>query len=187
MKNILIVVDVQEGFIRNNQTIKAAKKIEQILEKDIFDVVLATQFENERDSLFVRGLGWEELFSDEQRKIYPPIINKIDKVFKKSKYSVVDKNFLKELEGINDNKKPNFVFIVGIDTDSCVAKIAVDLFENNIMPIVLLDYTASNGGDESHNAGKTVLRRFIGRKALIESEISTKEELEDIKNTFDKI
>ena len=44
MKNILIVVDMQKGFARYKQTQKLAKDIADLLEKNLFDIVIATRF-----------------------------------------------------------------------------------------------------------------------------------------------
>ena len=46
MKNILIVVDMQNGFARYEQTIELTEKIEKLLELKIFDVVIGTRFLN---------------------------------------------------------------------------------------------------------------------------------------------
>lgn len=64
----------------------------------------------------------------------------------------------------NDVKE---VYIAGIDTDCCVLKTAIDIFERNIRPIVLIDYCASNGGDESHRSAIRVLERTIGKKQIV--------------------
>lgn len=64
------------------------------------------------------------------------------------------------------------VYIVGIDTDCCVLKTAMDLFEINIRPIVLSYYCASNGGKKSHDAALTVLRRNIGDNQVVDREFT---------------
>lgn len=61
---------------------------------------------------------------------------------------------------------PEKLFVAGADTDCCVLKIAADLFENNIRPVVLTNYFDSNGGSESHLAGITCMKRLIGEKQL---------------------
>ncbi|MGH2416210.1 MAG: isochorismatase family protein, partial [Microcystaceae cyanobacterium] len=59
------------------------------------------------------------------------------------------------------------VFICGIDTEGCVLKTAIDFFENNINPYVLEYYSASNGGDNFHQAAILVLSQLIGRSNII--------------------
>ena len=49
MKNILLVVDVQNGFI-NSYTENTKNKIVKLLETNIFDIVIATKFKNNEGS-----------------------------------------------------------------------------------------------------------------------------------------
>lgn len=58
------------------------------------------------------------------------------------------------------------IFIVGIDTDMCVLKIAMDLFDNGIEPIIFTDCCASTAGLQAHLAGLAVLSRNIGAQRL---------------------
>lgn len=54
-KKILLVVDVQYGFERKESTKKNAEKIANLLRKDIFDAVIATQFFNRKNSVMIVG------------------------------------------------------------------------------------------------------------------------------------
>ena len=65
------------------------------------------------------------------------------------------------------------VYICGIDTDCCVLASAIGLFEQNIRPVVLEYYCASNGGKKSHEAALTVLERTIGKQQIIHGQISS--------------
>lgn len=51
MRNILIVVDMQEGFTCDEQTKQLKDCVVELLEKKIFDAVIATRFLNEKDSI----------------------------------------------------------------------------------------------------------------------------------------
>ncbi|MUG95065.1 isochorismatase family protein [Scytonema sp. UIC 10036] len=64
------------------------------------------------------------------------------------------------------------VFIVGIDTDMCVLKIAMDFFDIGVEPIVLTDCCASTAGLQAHLAGLAVLSRNIGAFRLREAGLS---------------
>ena len=44
MKNIVIVVDMQNGFMKNPQTRELSERTAQLLDRKIFDVVIATRF-----------------------------------------------------------------------------------------------------------------------------------------------
>ncbi len=64
------------------------------------------------------------------------------------------------------------VFVVGIDTDMCVLKLAMDFFDMGIEPIVLTDCCASTAGLQAHLAGLAVLSRNIGANRLREAGLS---------------
>jgi nicotinamidase-related amidase len=64
------------------------------------------------------------------------------------------------------------VFIAGIDTDMCVLKIAMDLFDIGIEPIVFTDCCASTAGLQAHLAGLAVLSRNIGAMRLRDAGLS---------------
>jgi isochorismate hydrolase len=58
------------------------------------------------------------------------------------------------------------VSVVGIDTDMCVLKIAMDVFDLGIEPVVLVDCCASTAGLQAHLAGLAILSRNIGPHQL---------------------
>jgi nicotinamidase-related amidase len=63
-------------------------------------------------------------------------------------------------------------FVAGIDTDTCVLKIAMDLFDRSIEPLVLADCCASTAGLQAHLAGLAVLSRNIGAERFREAGLS---------------
>ncbi len=171
MKNILLVVDLQNGFVRKDSTITLVDKINTLLQQKIFDVVIATRFLNDDYSIYKQLFGWNRLKTENEREIIPCIQEHVDYVFDKSIYNCVNCNFIQKVCQMNEGKYPKKIFIVGADTDCCVLTIATSLFEYNIRPVVLTKYCSSNGGCESHQAGLICLRRLIGEKQLIDKEI----------------
>lgn len=89
-------------------------------------------------------------------------------VFDKYTYSSVNQETIAFLK----RNKIDTVFICGIDTDCCVMETAVDLFEQLIHPYVLTHSSASNGGQESHEAAIEVLSRLIGRNNVVQEPIN---------------
>lgn len=176
MKKILIVVDMQKGFSRYEQTKKLASDIIELTNSGVFDAIIATKFINREGSLYTRILNWHRLIESPETDLINGL--KYDIVRKKYVYTCVDSHFIATLRSINDGIKPTHVFIAGADTDCCVLKIATDLFEKGIWPIVLTDYCNSNGGPKSHEAGKLVLTRLIGKSCLVEGKLSSKEQLD---------
>lgn len=178
MKNILIVVDMQNGFNRYEQTHILANKIVQLTNSGIFDSIIATRFLNKEGSQYTKFLDWHRLQNEPDIDLINGI--KADVVVDKRIYTCVTTKFLSLLRELNGGKRPKHIFICGADTDCCVLKTATDLFEKNIMPIVLTNYCDSNGGPLSHEAGLRVMNRLVGRKSLVEDMVNSKEDLETI-------
>ena len=61
----------------------------------------------------------------------------------------------------------NAVDICGIDTDICVTKCAVDLFERDITPYVLKDYCATHADADIQESALIILARYIGKSQII--------------------
>ena len=177
MKNILIIVDMQNGFARYEQTIRLAERIKLFMKRKLFDAVIATRFFNEDDSMYEKMFGWKRLKTEEERKVPDGIAKYVNYYADKYIYNCVNSNFIQRLCQLNDGEYPQKVFVIGADTDCCVMTIATALFENNIRPVVLTKYVDSNGGPESHKAGLLVMRRLIGEKQLIDADPISREDL----------
>jgi nicotinamidase-related amidase len=177
MKKILLVVDMQKGFARYDQTIMLTEKIRNLLERELFDVVIATRFLNDDNSIYEKLFGWKRLKTKKDRELADGYEKYVDYVYDKSVYTCVNSSFIQRLCQLNDGVYPEEVFIVGADTDCCVLTIATGLFECNIRPIVLTKYCDSNGGPSSHAAGLLCMKRLIGGKQLVDREILQKEDL----------
>lgn len=65
MKNVLVVIDLQEGFI-NDKTVKVANNIRDLLDSGKYYAVIATKFTNMPGSSFDSFLGWKGML-DEKR------------------------------------------------------------------------------------------------------------------------
>ena len=176
-KSILILIDMQNGFLKEEYTKILVPKIESLLQKKIFDSVIATKFVNTNNSPFTKIMQWNGMIEPNEQEINESLKQYIDITIIKNTYDCVDKAFIEQLCKVNDNKKPKKVYLAGVDTDACVLTIATKLFDNGIRPIVLTQYCHSNGGLEYHKAGLLCLRRNIGTKQIIDIEISDKAKL----------
>lgn len=161
MSSCLVIIDVQNEFLTRD-TDFIPDKVLHLIENSNFDYIVGTQFFNYSGSPFIRLMDWDGCMSGKAVKMDDKLYEKCDKVFLKSTYSCFTDDFI---EYIN-SKKISKLYFVGIDTDCCVLMSAVDAFEKNLDFEVLLDYCASTGGIESHNAGVAVLKRLVGHKCL---------------------
>ncbi|GAA6198753.1 cysteine hydrolase [Pseudophaeobacter arcticus] len=152
----LLIVDVQNGFVCPDTS-----HIPALVEKLQYDyeTVIATQFYNQEGSFFRTLINWEHLQAD---------TDEFDLAFKlredglrvvKPIYTCVDRRLLDYLT----RRAVKRVDICGIDTDICVTKCAVDLFENGIVPVVLKSFCGSTAGEGAHKHALQTLGRFIGR------------------------
>ncbi len=166
MKTCLFVVDIQNGFI-SIETSHTKQRIRKLLDANLFDYVIFSKFKNLPESPYRNILKWDNLTKPYEQELIKEIRPYANLVVEKGIYTVVNADTLRFIE----EKNIEVAFVLGIDTDCCVLKTAVDLFENNIRPFVLAYYSASNGGKASHHAALTVLSRLIGVNSVIEGPI----------------
>ena len=159
MNKLLLIVDCQNAFV-NEITEKYVKKINSLVVKNSYDKTLCTQFRNDVESPFYKLLGYRKCLNDEDCKLM--LKDPIDKIEKQA-YSAVNDELLEYIAKNNIDE----VYLCGFDTDGCVLKTALDLFENNIKTYILQDYCMSSGGEEYHNSAITILKRSIGNKHII--------------------
>lgn len=178
MNSILIIVDIQNGFTRYEQTQVLAKKIIALTNSGIFDKIIATRFLNREGSQYTKFMNWHRLIESPDIDLVEGI--KADKVLDKWIYTCVDDSFMNLLKELNNGEMPTHVFVCGADTDCCVLKTSVDLFEKGIMPLVLTQYCNSNGGPKAHEAGLLAMSRLLGKQSIVDEEIESKETITNI-------
>lgn len=158
----IIVVDVQKGFI-NKHTRNIPEKIKILLERYRFKHIIFTQFINAPNSPFRVLLNWNKLGSGDEIEIVDELKASATLIIKKYGYTSVNEEFKKYVR----KHSLNVFLITGVDTDACVLKTAVDLFENGYVPYILKDYCASSGGHRYHRYALKILSRSIGKERII--------------------
>ncbi|HEX2281820.1 MAG TPA: isochorismatase family protein, partial [Thermomicrobiales bacterium] len=129
-----------------------------------YDPILFTCFINTPGGPYHRFMDWHDC-------VEPPetdIVNELQlyaarsRVFRKDGFTGIPD----ELGDYLVDHEIERATLVGIDTDMCVLKVAMDIFDLNIEPIILIDCCASTSGLQSHLAGLAVLARNIGADQL---------------------
>jgi nicotinamidase-related amidase len=166
MKTCLFLIDVQYGFI-SDKTRYILKRLDSILDSSLFDYIIASKFINAENSPYMKYMNWFGLTEAKDIKLYEPIESKAKLIIEKNIYTGVNDESLNYFKTNNITK----IYLAGIDTDCCVLKTAVDLFELGIQPNVLEYYSASNGGQKSHEAALTVMNRLVGYNSIIRGNI----------------
>lgn len=157
MKTMLLIVDLQRGFIKpcTENVINIVKRAINDLQ---YDVCIYSRFYNTEETSFSRFLNWKKFQSAEEQEIVLPV-DKKDITISKDTYSAVTK----ELKNIIKEGEYKRVYICGIDTDACVLATAFDLFDNGIEPLIIIDGCASTGGKEYHQAAELIMKRSFGK------------------------
>lgn len=179
-KKILLLIDVQNGFISTDETRHVANKITALLELNIFDCVIATAYENDTGSMYEKLLDWHGMKTQQEQEIPPKILSHVSRTVRKKTYNATNDSLIKILASANNYPAPKEIYIAGIDTDACVLATAIGLFEKGIRPIVLEAYCASTGGENAHHAGIECMKRTIGKRQIVPNEIHSREDLENI-------
>lgn len=160
MKKLLLVIDVQNDFINDNTRV-ILPKIDKLVNAREFDDIAFTRFINDVDSNWYKKLNYKGCINKEQQAI--AIDTQDYKVFDKKIYSALNN----ELENYIKTNKIDEIYLCGFDTDACVQKTALDLFENDYNVYVLKDYCMCSKGIELHNVIINNLKRLIGKDKVI--------------------
>lgn len=160
MKKLLLIIDVQVCFI-NDYTISVKNNIEKLLKQEKYDFVVFGKFKNNISSPFYNKLKYKKGITNEEAEI---VLNAKDcKIIERCKYSL----YTDELKDYIKNNDINEIYICGFDTDACIYKTALDLFENNYSVFILKEYCGSSGGYKLHEMGLKLLNRQLGRNSII--------------------
>ena len=163
MSQPLLVVDVQRCFI-NTFTKHIPGRIRRLIERGDYAPVLWTRFINTPGSPYQRLLQWHACSEPVDTEVVDELRGLADRddVYTKEGLTGIPDQLAQRLKREHiDN-----ISLVGIDTDMCVLKVAMDIFDLGIEPIILVDCCASTGGLQSHLAGLSILSRNIGPHQL---------------------
>lgn len=167
--NILIVIDVQEGFLKDDFKNSYIEKLERIIGIGYngvhFEKVIGTRFINLEYSSFRlnKGMDWHRMgVDDEGITINKNIEKYLCKIIDKNGYGFDSMNLSKDV-----NKDKDTIYLIGLDTDCCVLATAINLFEDGYDVKIIKDGCYSSGGEVSHQSGMICLKRLIGEKNIV--------------------
>ena len=171
-KKALVIIDVQNGFI-NNYSAHVVDRIKCLAKSGYFNFVLATKFVNKKGSPYELQMGWKKLRSDKETRLADGLEELTDKTFVKNLYTP----YTNEFNNYLTTNKIKTLYFVGIDTDTCVMKSAIDTFEHGLNPRVLTYYCASHAGISFHDSSINILKRYIGDRNVIKGPINSEKDL----------
>lgn len=159
----LVVIDVQKGFV-NSHSKPVVPRIKKLLKSGKFKHVVFTRFVNRKRSPYRKIMKWHKLSSAPETDIVDDLLPYANVVFTKSVYSPFSSS---DFGNFISKNKITELYLVGIDTECCVLKTAVDAFERGMTPIVLAYYCASHAGKAFHKMGLKAAARYCGEKQVI--------------------
>lgn len=143
---VLLVVDLQPEFRDNDGQYE--RILEFVRTTKNYDRIIATKCFNLSSSPFIKYNAWHDCLGEVKELEFTPYY-----IIGKSTYGLVDYDILdKDWE----------YDIIGFNTDSCVFKIAMDMFDRKYDFKVLTQYCYSSNGLKNHLRGKDVLRANLG-------------------------
>lgn len=157
MPNCLVIVDVQEGFVKSMNTRDLPARILDLVKMRSFDHIVCTRFESPVATPLMSLLGWLSHMSDEEQEVLQEIEHISERTFVKYQYSCFTPDFIRYIYMKHIDK----LFLCGVDTDSCILKSAYDAFEFKIPFEVLTSYCASNGGKTLHESAIQIIERNL--------------------------
>ncbi|GAA2822654.1 isochorismatase family cysteine hydrolase [Saccharopolyspora taberi] len=171
MSSVLVVVDMQNGFV-STKSEPIVPKVVDLVERweDSGRDVVFTRFINGPGSQFERLIHWSRLQDSPEIDIVPELASHAERAV-----AVVDKpamysSFTPEFTTLVEQHEWTDFVVCGIATESCVMKTATDAFERGHTPWLVTDASYSHAGEEPHLAGLLVIKRFIGRDQMVTSD-----------------
>lgn len=160
MKRALLIVDVQEGFVRDAHAGSAfAQEIVRRATSGDYDWVVATAFINPEGSLFRTQTDWHDMGPDDpDRQMVQIVQDAADDVLDKPAYGLTA-DMVKRFDGYA-------VDVCGIETDQCVLAACSALFDAGVRCRVIKDLCASTRPN-GHSIGLTLLGQLLGAPSVV--------------------
>ena len=155
MKKVLIVVDMQKGFMTKLNYTNLQAKINELIKLNSYDIYIFTKFINKDGSLYEKKLNWFELKNEQSQTICVDIPeNSI--ILEKYGYGL-SKEQIEQIKALNIES----IDICGLQTDACVYAISFQLFDNGIFPNILINFCQTS--PERNNIAKEILMHQFGK------------------------
>lgn len=167
-KALLLVVDMQKGFVKDDKTRHIVPVVNELLvawQTKGWPVVYS-RFINLPGSNFERLRDWHELQGEPQTELLDDLVIVSPYMLKKSTYAA----WSDEVISIAAANAAQDVVIVGVDTNECVQVTATAVFDSGYTPWVVRDATASNGGPAAHDTAIEALQILLGQQQIITQE-----------------
>ena len=137
---ILLVVDMQKGFMKNKKYLDLNNKISDYIARSNYDKIIFAKYINEKskNSLFQDKIGWTKLTTKDEQD-FSLNIPKNAIIMQKYGYGLnrQDLDYINSL----DIKE---IDICGLKSEACVYAISLQLWDMGIFPNILYNYIEGN-------------------------------------------
>lgn len=133
---VLLVVDMQEGFVSNAGYRRLAEDINQLVSKQDYDKYIFTKFINDKskNSMYIDKLNWTKLQSEKEQAfsvnipVNSIVMEKYGYGLKSEDLAVIGALGVKEID------------VCGVKSEACVYAISLQLWDMGICPNILSKY-----------------------------------------------
>lgn len=167
MRNALVVIDMQIGFI-NEHTEMLENKIANFIDKykEHFHSIIGTRYINHTETACYKFEGYTKCMRGSvEAYTSPKLASKYTFSFSKDKYSC----WTDKLKMYIRENKIDRLYFVGVNTGCCVLHSAFDAYNDVMNCYVISDLCGSTSGEQSHKVALQVLRECITSERVIES------------------
>lgn len=138
-------------------------KITNFVNRSKIEHIISTKFRNNTSSaLYTLGIN-TEIGTEEQTKLVEVIEDMSEQIFERDTFTCLTDevwNYIKE----NDITT---VYLVGIGTETCIYKSALDFVERHISVYIPVDLCGSTDGDLTNISGMLALIAALGEKRIV--------------------
>jgi len=166
MKNCLVIVDMQNGFINENTVHLPHKIAEFISSRNDFESIIATRYCNTAETACYRLGNWKECMAGTyDAELVSEIAPYVTQIFDKTTYSGFTSAFRDFI------KKEHFdkLYFCGVNTDCCVLATVLSCYDSVQDCAVISDLCASTLGEEKHQNAIELLKDNITEERVSES------------------
>lgn len=146
MRKLLLLIDVQNGFINEHSKWLPSKLADYIRASDYTDVY-ATAYINDPTTPCYKRLGWEGCMTPEEQAMCPELDGLYSKVFIKKTYDAMKTELKAAVEAGNYDE----IHIVGIASTCCVLATSYALFDDGYNVFVIPSLCAITGDLEGYD------------------------------------
>lgn len=127
MRKLLLVIDVQNGFINEHSKWLPAK-LAAYIRATVYADVFATAYINDEETPCYKRLGWKGCMTQDEQDICPELEGLYTKVFTKRTYNAMTMSLFAAIESGNYDE----IHIVGISSTCCVLATAYEMFDRGL-------------------------------------------------------